>query len=90
MLSYTVNLEALCETQNFTPEQIEEARLVLPKGAVPNSFLLWMKVALISGEIKYITLPLAEFYRYIDLPESSIVWASTNKKPEGVSQRVRK
>lgn len=49
-----------------------ESELVFPKGAVPNAQILWVRIDLTSGERKFVTLPLRDFYMYIDLPESSI------------------
>jgi len=72
IMSYTINLEKLCMTQNFTPKQVVTSELVFPRGAVPNSRLLWVRVELTGGERKFITLPLIEFYEYVDLPESNI------------------
>jgi len=39
---------------------------------VPNSMLLWIRVELTNGERKFVTLPLVDFYLYVELPESSI------------------
>jgi hypothetical protein len=72
MLGYTINLTELCLNQNFNPEQVLSSELVFPSGAVPNSRLLWVRIELTSGKRRFITLPLVEFYRFIDLPESSI------------------
>lgn len=69
---YEVNLESLCRRQKFVPDQVRSARLVYPKGAVPNSQLLWIRVELTNGERPIVTLPLSEFYEYIDLPESRL------------------
>jgi len=69
---YTINLAELCRTQNFGPDQVIESKLVFPRGAVPNSRLLWVRIELTNGKRKFITLPLLDFYRYIELPESSI------------------
>jgi len=69
---YTINIEELCRNQNFTAEQVVSSALVFPKGAVPNSMLLWIRLELTSGKRKFITLPLVDFYKYVDLPESSI------------------
>lgn len=69
---YAINLPALCERQTFTPDQVESAELVYPKGAVPNSMLLWVMVKIAGQERRYITLPLADFYKYVDLPESNL------------------
>lgn len=71
-LNYKINLDYLCRNQNFTPKQVVSAELVFPKGAVPNSMLLWVRLELTSGDRKFITLPLVDFYLYVDLPESSI------------------
>lgn len=72
VIGYTVNLDELCLNQNFGPDQVISSELVFPAGAVPNSQLLWVRVALTSGKRKFITLPLSEFHRFITLPESSI------------------
>lgn len=72
MSGYTVNLDYLCRNQSFTPEEVVSSELVFPRGAVPNSQLLWIRVALISGGRKFITLALSDFYKYISLPESNI------------------
>ena len=71
-LNYSINLDKLCSNQNYKPEQVVSSELVFPKGAVPNSMLLWVRIELTSGERKFITLPLVDFYLYVDLPESSI------------------
>jgi hypothetical protein len=71
-IDYRVKLDELCKAQNFTPAQVVSTQLVYPRGAVPNSQVLWVRVELTSGDRKFITLPLSEFYCYIDLPESSI------------------
>lgn len=71
-LGYEINLDSLCEFQNFTPDQVVSADLVFPKGAVPNAQILWVRLELSSEERKFITLPLADFYRFVTLPESSI------------------
>ena len=39
---------------------------------MPNSQILWVRCDLTSGERKFVTLPLRDFYEYIDLPVSSI------------------
>jgi hypothetical protein len=72
MIGYTVNLNELCLNQNFGPDQVVSSELVFPAGAVPNSMLLWVRIELTSGKRRFITLPLVEFHRFIDLPESSI------------------
>ena len=69
---YTINLEELCLHQTFKPEQVVSSDLVFPQGAVPNSRILWVRIELTSGDRKFITLPLMEFYRFVQLPESSI------------------
>lgn len=71
-LGYEIKLDELCLNQTFTPEQVISSNLVFPSGAVPNSMLLWVRIELTSGKRKFITLPLAEFYRFVSLPESSI------------------
>jgi len=72
MLGYRINLDELCLNQAFNPEQVVSSELVFPAGAVPNSQLLWVRIALTSGKRQFITLPLSEFHRFISLPESSI------------------
>ena len=69
---YEINLAEICKKQRFEPEEVVECDLVFPKGAVPNSQLLWVRIELRSGDRKFITLPLREFYVYVDLPVSSI------------------
>ena len=79
-LGYTIKLDFLCKNQNFTPEEVLSCDLVFPKGAVPNSQLLWVRVELIGGKRKFITLGLVDFYKYIELPESSIGgWTDGNR-----------
>ena len=70
--NYNIKLDVVCRNQRFRPQEVVSSELVFPKGAVPNSQLLWIKVELISGERKFVTLPLRDFYDYIELPESSI------------------
>jgi hypothetical protein len=72
MLGYTINIEELCLNQAFTPDQVVSSDLVFPRGAVPNSQILWVRIELTSGDRRFITLPLMDFYRFIQLPESSI------------------
>jgi hypothetical protein len=72
MIGYNIRLDELCLNQNFEPDQVVSSALVFPKGAVPNSMLLWVRIELTNGKRKFITLPLAEFHRFIELPESSI------------------
>ena len=71
-LGYEINLEALCEFQNFSPDQVVSSDLVFPTGAVPNAQILWVRIELTSDERKFITLPLSDFYKFVTLPESSI------------------
>jgi hypothetical protein len=71
-VGYTINLEELCLHESFKPEQVVSSDLVFPKGAVPNSRMLWVRIELTNGTRKFITLPLLEFYRFVQLPESSI------------------
>lgn len=71
-LGYYVNLEALCKTERFQPSQVVSSELVFPKGAVPNSQLIWFRVELTNGERTFVTKPLQDFHTYVDLPESSI------------------
>mgnify|MGYP001825274950 CR=1 FL=1 len=72
MRGYEINLEYLCRNRRFKPAEVVSSELVIPKGAVPNSMLLWIRIELISGDRKFVTLPLVDFYRYVELPESSI------------------
>lgn len=69
---YELNLEKICHNQRFGVSQVVSSELVFPKGAVPNAQLLWVKVELTSGERIFVTLPLRDFYEYVDLPLSSI------------------
>lgn len=69
---YEIKLEAICKNQSFQPEEVVSSELVYPKGAVPNSQLLWVRVELKSGDRKFVTLSLSRFYEYVSLPESSI------------------
>lgn len=69
---YTINLDSVCKTQRFKPEEVVQSDLVFPKGAVPNAQILWVRVELQNGERKFITLSLRDFYKYVNLPESSI------------------
>ena len=71
-LGYEINLEEVCSTKDFTPEQIVSCDLVFPNGAVPNSQLLWLRIELTNKERKFLTLPLADFHRFVKLPASSI------------------
>lgn len=71
-LGYTINLEYLCRNQDFAPQEVVSSDLVFPRGAVPNSRILWVRVELTNGTRKFITQPLLEFYRLVELPESSI------------------
>jgi len=71
-LGYEINLEEVCRKQSFSPSQVVSSELVFPKGSVPNSQLIWVKVELKSGDRKFITLPLRDFYQFINLPQSSI------------------
>jgi hypothetical protein len=80
MKGYTVNLEEVCLTQSFTPEQVVSSDLVFPAGAVPNSQLLWLRIELLGERRQFLTLPLSEFHRFISLPESSIGgWTDGNR-----------
>jgi hypothetical protein len=72
VLGYVINLNELCLHQAFGPDQVVSSELVFPKGAVPNSMLLWIRLELTSGKRQFVTLPLVDFYKYVDLPESSI------------------
>lgn len=69
---YEINLEYVCRNQAFKPEQVVSADLVYPRGAVPNAQLIWVRIQLESGDRKFVTLALTDFYRYVKLPESSI------------------
>jgi hypothetical protein len=69
---YEVDLEYLCKTLDFVPEQVVSAGLVYPRGSVPNKKLMWIKVELTNEETKWITRPLADFYEYIRLPKSNL------------------
>lgn len=71
-LGYEINLEAVCKNQRFKPQEVVQSDLVFPKGAVPNPQIIWIRVELTNGERRFITLPLRDFYLYIDLPVSSI------------------
>jgi hypothetical protein len=72
MSGYSINLEELCCNQAFSPDQVVSSDLVFPRGAVPNSMLLWVRIELTSGKRKFVTLPLVEFHRFVSLPESNI------------------
>lgn len=72
MLGYTINLEELCKNQSFSLSQVVSSELVFPSGAVPNSRILWFRLQLTNGERKFVTRSLADFYKYVDLPVSSI------------------
>lgn len=69
---YEINLAAVCKNQRFTPEEVVSSELVFPNGAVPNSQLLWVRIELTSGDRRFITLALRDFYQYVKLPTSSI------------------
>lgn len=69
---YEIKLDFLCRNQDFGPSQVVSSELVYPKGAVPNPLLMWIRVKLTSDEVKFITLPLTEFYDYVQLPESKL------------------
>lgn len=69
---YEINLDAVCKNQRFKPQEVVSSDLVFPKGAVPNAQILWVRIELTNGERKFVTLPLRDFYDYIDLPVSSI------------------
>lgn len=89
-LGYEINLEHLCKNQVFSPAQVVSSELVFPRGAVPNSQILWVRVELTSNERKFITLPLRDFYEYISLPESSIGgWTEGHKGGEGSGLNAR-
>ena len=72
MTGYTIKLDHLCRNQSFSEAQVVSSELVYPRGAVPNSQLLWVRVQLTNGEAKFITVPLREFYEYVELPESRL------------------
>lgn len=69
---YEINIGYLCHNQAFNVEQVVSSELVFPSGAVPNSMLLWVRVELTNGKRQFVTVPLVDFYKYVDLPESSI------------------
>ena len=69
---YKIKLEQVCKNQRFQPEEVVQSLLVFPKGAVPNPQILWVRIDLKNGERKFVTLPLQDFYEYIELPSSSI------------------
>lgn len=69
---YDINLSWICRNQKFNPDQVVSATLVFPKGAVPNSQLIWIRLELTNGQREFVTLPLSLFHEYIKLPESSI------------------
>lgn len=69
---YSINLTELCKNQSFSPAQVVSSELVYPRGAVPNSQLLWVKVELTNGNRSFVTLPLSMFHTYVQLPQSSI------------------
>jgi hypothetical protein len=71
-LGYALNLVEICKREKFGPDDVVTAELVFPKGAVPNAQLIWVRVEVKSGDRKFITLPLRDFYQYVDLPTSSI------------------
>jgi hypothetical protein len=83
-LGYTVNIEKVAQYQDFTPDQVVQCELVFPNGAVPNSQLIWFRVELTNDRKKFVTLPLRDFYEYIDLPTSSIGgWTDGEMGAEG-------
>ena len=69
---YEINLDYICRIQRFSPSQVVSSELVYPRGAVPNSQLIWIRIELTSGEKRFVTLSLADFYKYITLPQSNI------------------
>ena len=69
---YEINLEYICRNQRFSPSQVVSSELVYPRGAVPNSQLIWIRVELTNGEKQFVTLSLADFHKYIVLPQSNI------------------
>jgi hypothetical protein len=71
-LGYEINLEAVCRKERFKPEEVVQSDLVFPKGAVPNAQIIWVRVLLKNGERRFVTLPLRDFYEFVDLPVSSI------------------
>jgi hypothetical protein len=71
-LGYEVDLEYICRNQRFTPAQVVSSELVYPKGAVPNSQLIWIRIELTNKERQFITMALTDFHKYITLPQSSI------------------
>ncbi len=72
MSGYEIDLDHLCRNQSFLPEEVVSSDLVFPKGAVPNSQLLWIRIELKSGDKTFVTRSLAEFHDLVKLPESSI------------------
>lgn len=71
-LGYEIKLDFLCRNQDFSPSQVVSSELVYPKGAVPNPLLFWVRVKLSSKEVRFITLPITQFYDYVQLPESKL------------------
>ena len=69
---YEIDLEFICKKQRFSPSQVVSSELVYPKGAVPNSQLIWIRIELTNGERQFLTLALTDFHKYITLPESNI------------------
>ncbi len=69
---YSIRLDELCKNQSFSPSQVVSSELVYPKGAVPNSQLLWIRVVLTNEEVKFVTLSLSEFHTYVELPTSRL------------------
>lgn len=79
-LGYKINVEELCHNQSFLPSQVVSSELVFPRGAVPNAAIIWIRVELANGERSFVTRSLADFYKLVDLPESSIGgWTEGNK-----------
>lgn len=72
MKGYEIKLDHLCRNQDFAPAQVVSSELVYPKGAVPNPLLMWVRVTLTNEDTRFITLPLTQFYEYVQLPESKL------------------
>jgi len=69
---YEINLDHVCKNERFLPTQVVSSELVFPRGAVPNSQLIWIKIELESGERRFVTLALKDFHQYVELPQSNI------------------
>ena len=69
---YELNLDIICKSQRFSPDQVVSSELVFPRGAVPNSQLMWVKIELENGDKQFVTLALSDFHEYVTLPQSNI------------------